>query len=227
MIMHLKRYLIPKYWKMGKKANKYVVAPRPGPHKKLECIPLLVVLRDVLKICDTAKKAERVIKRGEILIDKKARKDPNYPVGFMDVVEIPGIRKCYRVAVDGSGLLLQEIRHEDADKKLCRIQGKRKVKGGAIQLSLHDGRNILTEKGEYNPNDSVLIELPNQKIIHHFRFEKGSPALIMSGRNMGTSGKLKEIINRKTMIESNRVLLQTKDKDIETVKEYVLVGEIK
>ena len=227
MIMHIKRYNIPKYWKMAKKANKFAVTPRPGPHGKKNCIPLLVVLRDVLKICDNAKAANAAIKRGDVLVDKKVRKDPNYPVGFMDVVEIPGTGKCYRVAINKGGLFLEEIKHEEAGKKLCRIQDKRKVKGGAMQLRLHDGRNILTDKGDYSPNDSVLIELPGQKIIHHFRFEKGSPALIMSGRNPGLQGKIKEIFDRKTMIGSNRVLIQTKDEDVETVKEYVLVGEIK
>lgn len=225
--MHLKRYSIPKYWKMEKKAQKFAISPRPGPHRKSECIPLLVVLRDVLKICSNAKKADNVIKRGEILVDKKARKDPNYPVGFMDVIEIPGIQKYYRVTVNKSGLLLEEIKQDEAGKKLCRIQGKRKISGGVTQLSLHDGRNISTDKNDYNPNDSVLIELPSQKIIQHFRFEKNSPAIIMSGRNTGAKGKVKEIFNRKTLLGRNRILLQTKDGDIETVKEYVLVGEIK
>jgi small subunit ribosomal protein S4e len=225
--MHLKRYSMPKYWKMEKKANKFATAPRPGPHRKAECIPLLVVLRDVLKICSNAKNAEGPIKRGEILVDKRIRKDPNYPVGFMDVVEIPAIQKCYRVTVNKSGLLLEEIKHEEADKKLCRIENKRKIRGGITQLSLHDGRNIAMDKDDYSPNDSVLVELPSQKIIQHFRFEKNSPAIIMSGRNAGAKGRIKEIFNRKTMLGSNRVLLQTKDGDIETVKEYVLVGEIK
>jgi small subunit ribosomal protein S4e len=225
--MHLKRYSIPKYWKMEKKAYKFVIAPRPGPHAKFECIPLLVVLRDVLKICGDAKKGSLVIKKGEILVDKRARKDPNYPVGFMDVVEIPGIHKYYRVMVNKGGLFLEEIKHEEAAKKLCRVQGKRKIRGGATQINLHDGRNILIDKDDYKPNDSVLIELPSQKILQHFRFEKNSPATIMSGRNMGANGKIKEILDRKTLLGKNRVMLQTKDGDIETVKEYVLVGEIK
>jgi len=225
--MHLKRYSIPKYWRMEKKANKYVVSPRPGPHGKSECIPLLVVLRDVLKICSNAKKADSLIKKGGIFIDKKARKDPNYPVGFMDVIEIPDIHAQYRVTVNKRGLLLVGIKHEEADRKLCRIQAKRKLRGGATQLSLHDGRNISIDKGDYKPNDSVLIELPSQKIIQHYKFEKNSPALIMSGRNTGANGKIKEIFDRKTLLGMNRVLLQTKEGDIETVKEYVLVGEMK
>jgi len=225
--MHVKRYTIPKYWKVKKKANKFVVAPRPGPHKKYESIPLLVVLRDVLKLCADAGEARSVVKKGEILVDKRARKDPNYPVGFMDVIEIPKVHKAYRVMVDKHGLALHEIKHEEAGRKLCRIQQKRKIKGGMIQLNLHDGRNVLTDKNDYRPNDSVLIELPDQKILQHFSFDKDAPAIIIAGKNIGVHGKVKEIFERKTMLESSRVILQTKDGDIETVKEYVLVGEIK
>jgi small subunit ribosomal protein S4e len=225
--MHLKRYSIPKYWKMAKKEHTFVTAPRPGPHKKAECIPLVIVLRDVLKICETRKEAEGAIYKGEVLVDKKPRKDPNYPLGFMDVVELPKMHKHYRVVVDKHGLLLEEIKAEEAERKLCRIQGKKKVRGGAIQLSLHDGRNILTEKHDYRPNDSILIELPGQKILHHFKFEKNAPAIIISGKNMGIHGKLKEIFARKTMLEDSRVIIEAGDRDIETIKEYVLVGEIK
>jgi small subunit ribosomal protein S4e len=96
-----------------------------------------------------------------------------------------------------------------------------------MQLNLHDGRNILTEKKIYNPNDSVLIELPTQKILKHYKFDKNSSAIIVSGKNIGVKGKIKEVFNRETMLGSNRVILQTKDGEIETVKEYVLVGEIK
>ncbi|MCX6818112.1 MAG: 30S ribosomal protein S4e [Candidatus Aenigmarchaeota archaeon] len=225
--MHLKRYSMPKYWHMSKKERKFVIAPRPGPHKKLECIPLLVVLRDVLKVCRNAKEASMVIKKGEILVDKKVRKDPNYPVGLMDIVEIPSIDKHYRVMVNKSGLFLNDIKAEEADKKLCRIQDKKIVKGGNFQLNLHDGRNILTDKNEFRTNDSLLIELPSQKILQHFKFEKNSSAMIMSGKNIGLHGKVKEIFDRKTMIGRNRIVLETKDGDIETVKEYLLVGELK
>lgn len=225
--MHLKRYSIPKYWKVAKKAEKFVVSPRPGPHKKFECVPLLVLTRDVLKMCETAKEARSVIKAGKIMVDKKQRKDTHYPVGFMDVIEMPGSKNHYRVSVDRQGLMLEEIGASSADRKLCRIQNKRIIRGGMVQLNLHDGRNVITERKGYNPNDSLLIEVPSQKIIKHFKFEKGAPAMVISGKNLGVRGKVKEVFDRKIMTERNRVVLETKEGDMETVKEYVLVGECK
>ncbi len=225
--MHLKRYSIPKFWKMAKKENKYAITPRAGPHKKNECIPLLVLLRNVLEIADNSKEAQAVIKKGEILVDKKPRKDPNYPVGFMDIVEIPGAKKYYRIDVNSNGLVVEEIKPAEANKKLCRIQNKKTLKGGVTQLNLHDGRNIRTEKKMYNTNDSILIELPSQKILKHYQFTERSPATVIAGKNIGIKGKVKEIFDRKTMFEANRVVIQTKEGDMETVKEYVLVGETK
>lgn len=227
MSMHVKRYLIPRYWKMKKKQAKFAITPRPGPHKKERCIPLLVVLRDVLKLAETSNEARKIIKSGEVLVDKKPRKDPHYPVGLMDILEIPKINKAFRVNVEKKGLFLEEIKPEEANKKLCRIQNKSVVKGGVFQLNLHDGRNILTDKNVYRTHDSLLIELPGQKILKHFKFEKNSPAIIISGKNMGVSGRIKEVFDRKTMLESSRVVLQSKEGEIETVKDYVLVGETK
>ncbi len=227
MIMHMKRYLIPKYWKLGKKQAKFVITPRAGPHRKEICIPLLIVLRDILKFSENAREARKIIKSGEVLVDKKKRKDPNYPVGLMDVLEIPSINKAFRVNVEKRGLVLEGIKPEEAKKKLCRIQNKRVIRGGVLQINLHDGRNILTDKDVYRTNDSILIELPSQKVLKHFKFDKNSPATIISGKNMGVRGRIKDIFDRKTMLESSRVIIQTKDREIETVKDYVLVGEVK
>ena len=73
-----------------------MVRPRPGPHKLNECIPLQILVRDVLKLVDTGSDAKRMIKMGEILVDGKPRKDHKYPAGLMDVVSIPKIKKNYR-----------------------------------------------------------------------------------------------------------------------------------
>jgi len=225
--MHMKRYAIPKYWKMERKGEKFAVTPRAGPHRKDTCIPLLVILRDILKLSENAKEAKKILKSSEVLVDKKPRKDPNYPIGLMDILEIPDISKAFRVNVNRQGLFLEEVKPAEAKRKLCRIQNKRVVRGGIFQLNLHDGRNILTDKNVYRTNDSLLIELPGQKIVKHFKFDKNAPALIISGKNMGIRGKIAKIFNRKTMLESSRVIIQTKEGEIETVKDYVLVGEFK
>ncbi|MFB6076431.1 MAG: 30S ribosomal protein S4e, partial [Candidatus Aenigmatarchaeota archaeon] len=42
----------PKTFPVKKKGRKYVTNPSSGPHSKEECIPLGVILRDVLSYAD-------------------------------------------------------------------------------------------------------------------------------------------------------------------------------
>lgn len=220
---HLKRYSMPKAWPLGIKGKKWVVSPRAGPHPKKNCLPLQIIIRDVLKLAETAKEAKSIIKSRKVLVDKRVRKDPKYPVGFMDVVEFPDIKKYYRVNVSPKGLCLEEISEADSKKKICRIENKTLIKGGKVQLNLHDGRNIIVEKGKYRTYDSVAVQLPEQKILNHYKLERGAKAVIIAGRNIGIKGILKSIYNRKVMTEKSSIVIQSKGKEIETLKDYIFV----
>ncbi len=223
----MKRYLIPKFWPLPRKGKIFTVAPMPGPHPKYRCIPLLVVLRDVLGYAETNPEARKIISSGKVFVDKKVRRDPKFPVGLMDVLEIPELKESYRVVIEKKGLSLRKIKQEEADRKLCRIEGKKIIKKGRVQLNLMDGRNILAEKqGEYRPGDSVLIHLPDQKIIRHYRLAKGSPAFIINGKNIGVSGVIKDVKRRKTMLEKSTVILKSDGKELETLVEYIMPGEL-
>ncbi|MEM5793893.1 MAG: 30S ribosomal protein S4e [Candidatus Aenigmatarchaeota archaeon] len=225
--MKLKRLLAPEFWKQPKKVFKFTVSPRPGPHKKFECIPLLIIVRDLLKLAETGKEAKRIIKKGEILVDGKKRKDHAYPVGLMDVVSVPKIKKHFRVLPGEKGLEIVEISEEEANQKICRINDKTAIKGGKIQLNLHDGRNILIEKekDEYKTGDSVLIEIPSQKIIKHIRLKPGSVGIILKGQNSGKKARVEEIIERRSLKESRKIVCSLEEKKVEISKDYFFVVE--
>lgn len=226
--MHMKRYSMPAFWPLGRKQEKFVVTPTPGPHPKGASIALRVVLRDVLGYAETASEASKVVKGGGVMVDKRVIKDDKYPVGLMDVVEFPSVKKYYRVVAGPKGLLLSETDASHSSKKLCSIRGKRAVKGGKIQLQMHDGRTLITDKaGKYKPGDSVLIELPGQKVLEHFPLKEGVHAVVFAGKTSGASGRIKSIKTAKSMTERGRVVVETKEGDIETLKEYVIVGEAK
>ncbi len=227
MIMaHMKRYSMPGFWPLARKAEAYVTAPMPGPHQKNSCIPLRVVVRDSLKLADSTLEAKKILNAGKVLVDKKPRKEPRFPVGFMDVIEIPEIHMMFRVSIGRKGLFLDKIGEEESHVKICRITGKASIKGGLQQLSLHDGRNMLS-KSPYKIGDSLMIGLPSQKVLRHFPLKKGEPALIIAGRNMSVAGKIKEIKERKSMLEKSTITIETeKGRDIETLKDYVMVGSL-
>ena len=215
---------MPEFWPLAKKAETYVTTPMPGPHPKYSCIPLKVVLRDSLKFAETSVEVRKILNAGKVLVDKKIRKEPRFPVGFMDVLEVPELQVRYRVNIGKRGLVLEKIKEEETMYKLCRITGKVTIKAGMHQLNLHDGRSMIV-KGPYRVGDSLLIGIPHQNILKHFPLKKGEPALIVAGRNMGATGRIKDVKERKSMLEKATITVETeKGKSIETLKEYVMVG---
>lgn len=219
----LKRLGAPKFWKIPKKHLKWIVSPRPGPHKKLESIPLQVIVRDILKFAETGTEAKQIIKRGEFLVDGKIAKDYAFPVGLMDVVSIPRTKKHFRMVPSKDGLELMEIPETEANKKICRINNKSVVKKGKMQLNLHDGRNILIGKNDYKTGDTVLIEVPSQKILDHLKLEKENVGLIIKGKNSGKIARVKEVEVKKSMRESSKVICDIEDREVEVRKDHVFV----
>lgn len=207
---------------MAKKERKWVVTPRPGPHRKFESIPLQVLLRNVLEIAETGKEARTIIKRGEILVDGKARKDHAYPVGLFDVVSLPRVKKNFRITPSKKGIVPVEISAEEAKKKICKIVGKVLVKKGKMQLNLHDGKNILVDKDDYKTGDSLLVELPSLKILDHIKLEKGMTGIVSRGADAGAVGKVKDVIVTATK-EPAKIIYETKGGEEEALKDRFFV----
>ena len=206
---HLKRLAAPEFWPILRKEKKWVVKPSPGPHPVSRSLPLLVIVRDVLGLAETSREARKIISEGHIMVDKKVRKNYKFPVGFMDVIEIVDTEEYFRVIpVPVKFMSLVPIPKEEAEFKVCRIENKTTVKGGKIQLNLHDGRNILLEnveaeneeeseeevqKREYRTMSSVKIGLPSGKILDYYPLREGSPVIVIGGRNVGKVAKLVSI----------------------------------
>jgi small subunit ribosomal protein S4e len=220
--MRLKRLVAPDFWKVPKKGTKWTVSPRPGPHKKFESLPLQILARDILKLVETGKEAKTIIRKGKIFVDGKPRKDHAFVAGLMDVVAIPELKKFYRILPTAKGLSLMEIPENESKVKLCRINDKKTLTKGRTQLNLHDGKNILVPKDIYKTGDSVLLQLPEQKIAEHVKLENGSLVLIFKGKHMGKIGEVKGIIETKSR-EPNKLICEIEGKKTETIKDYVFV----
>jgi small subunit ribosomal protein S4e len=220
---HLKRFKAPKHWPIHPKENKWTTKPNAGPHAIEGSLPLLLIVRDILGVADNARKAKRIINNGEILVDGRARKDYKFPVGFMDVIEIPKSEKVYRVLPDEKGrLTLQSIAAENKDFKLCKITDKTTIRGGKTQLNLHDGRNHIVDNG-YKVGDVVILKVPEQEISDSIDFAKGNIGLITGGKHTGEIGRIKEINITKSSMP-NTVEMETEDKKtFLTLKDYVFV----
>jgi small subunit ribosomal protein S4e len=202
---HLKRKPAPEFWPIHRKEAVFTVRPKPGPHLISRCIPLTLIVRDILGIAKTRREAKKIISQGKIWVDGKNQKEDLFPTGLMDVISIPDTEKTYRVLPSQKGLTLYPVgKKEEAGFKLCRIENKTTVKHGHIQLNLHDGRNMLIrvkdanhpEEDVFQTLDTLEINFSNQEIAGHFKLSEGAPAIIIDGKNRGKFGKIVAIERR-------------------------------
>jgi Ribosomal protein S4E len=194
---HIKRLASPYFWPILKKENKWAVKPIPGPHPKEYSIPLAYILRDLFGYASNMKEVKYILANGWVKRDKKVVRDHRFPIGFMDVLELSKDKFCYRMLpYKGYPLVVAKITEEESYFKACKIINKTSVKGNKIQVTLHDGRNLLIDSSDSNKfkvNDTVVIGLPDQEIKDVIKFEVGKYCLIYRGENAGEHGILKKI----------------------------------
>jgi len=193
------------------------------------------LVRNILGLVNTGSDAKRMIKSGDILVDGKSRKDHKYSAGLMDVISIPKMKNNYRITIDHKGLKVIECPGKESKTKLVRIGDKTLIEKGNVQLNLHDGRNLIVQvknpkkptEDVYKTGDTLLIELPSQKILDHFKFEKGNYGLLTGGQNKCVFTKIKQTIETRSR-EPNKVICEKEGKEFEAIKDYVfIVGKTK
>lgn len=224
--MPMKKYSIPKTWKVEKRDETWVTSPK-SPHRKEKSIPINVLLRDVIGLVDNTREVKTILSNGDLEVDGRKIRDHSYGVGLLDVISIPKADFYLRVSIDEKNRLkFVEIDEEEANLKICKIKDKRNVKNGDFQLNLHDGKNIRFDTAEdYSPQDSLLIKLPSLEIQKVIGFKKGNLALIVGGKHSGQVAKIKD---KKTIRgpTSNEVILEKDDEEFSTIEEYVtVIGE--
>ena len=146
----------------------------------------IAIIRDMLKVCDTAREARRIIGQRKILVDGRPATDYKRPVGLMDVISIPDTKEHFRFLIDSNGKFrLVRISDKEAAWKLARIENKTTIKEGKTQLNLHDGRTILVKKDTYKTGTTLKIELPEQKILESYELKPGNISYLIGGSHIG------------------------------------------
>ncbi len=220
---HLKRYAAPRTLKLSRKSFPWTVKPSPGPHPSGSAIPLRLLVRDYLSSARTAREADRIISEGHVLVDGRARRSPKFPVGLMDVLQLPTLNRSYRVLLDHRGRLVpHEIDKSEVSLKLCKVVRKNIVGGKRVQLTFHDGKTLVGDLSDFKPGDGVKLSLPDLKILEHFSFERGATALITGGKNVGKVGK---VIDTKLIegAQPNIITIEAGDERFQAPERYVFV----
>ncbi|HTT17208.1 MAG TPA: 30S ribosomal protein S4e [Thermoplasmata archaeon] len=225
MTFRLKRRAAPRAWTVPRKGTKWVLRPRPGPHPTDRSIPLLLVLRDLQHVAASAREARILLRGGAVKVDGAVADDLARGIGLMDTVSLAApLDRHFRLVTDRRGkLVLASIPSTEAGVKIGRIRAKHSVRGGKVEVTLHDGRNLLVERSSpYRVGDSLKIEVPGQKVLEHFVLKPGTLAYVAGGSHVGELGRVERIEVRNSP-QPNLVHFK---EGFSTIKEYVyVVGE--
>ncbi|MFQ5831145.1 MAG: 30S ribosomal protein S4e [Candidatus Thorarchaeota archaeon] len=225
---HLKRLPAPRHWPIKRKHGKFATKPVAGPHPKEHCLTLTILLREILGYAENMREVKAILSTGQILVDGRTRKDPRYPIGMMDVIEVKGSGERFRLLPrTRGGLRLVSIDEKEAGFKLCRIEKKMMVPGGTLQMTLHDGRNLFLPEGakpsDFKTLDTVKVSIPEQKYMKTHPLEKGAYAVVSRGKNIGIEGKIIEVERRFGTHASTVTLEDPEGTRFQTALEYVFV----
>lgn len=220
---HLSRLKSPKSWLIKKKGIKWVIKPSAGPHRLETCLPLGIIIREILLLSKTTKESKKILNDKQVLVNGIIRKTIKFPVGLMDIITFPMLNKHYRVLIDKKGkLILNEIKKEDGNILYNKIKNKTILKNKKIQLNFFDGGNKIVDKDIYKPGDTIITSLNKNEIKKHLKLEKGTLVYIIKGKHIGEMGTL-EGLHKFESGQPNKLIIKLKDRTIEILKDCIFV----
>lgn len=198
--MHLKRQKTPNRWPINRKGTSLVVRPASNFRKG---IPILIVLRDILKTAKNKKEVKRALHLGDILINQRKVNDVKESVVLFDKITIVPFNHNYRVSLSQKGkFTLEDIKDSESGFKISKVVDKKVLKGKKIQLNLDDGMNFISDI-KCNTNDSVKIDLKTRKVIECIPLKEKEKVIVFAGKHAGKKGIVTKLDKENKMVELN------------------------
>jgi len=212
---HLSRQEKPKKWPTEKKGTTYIVSPNSNTK---EGMPLLTILRDVLKVADNRKEVKAMIHERQVLVNEKPAIDEKNSVLFFDTMKILPTKKTYRLELTEKGKFdLNEIKENEAGRKIIKVINKKILKGKKTQLNFGDGRNLLSDM-KCNMNDSVVIDFKNNKIEKILPLKEKARVIVFAGKHAGKTGDIEKLD-----LKEKTAKVKTKEKEINILINQLMV----
>lgn len=214
---YLKRQEIPRNWPVPRKGTAYVVKPLANLS---ESLPLLIALRDLLKIAQNRREVKRSIHLKQILKNAGNITDEKAGLYLFDTISVIPMKKSYRLGLSENGkFMMNEIKENESNHKISKVINKKILNGKKIQLNLNDGRNYLSDI-KCNVNDSVLINLKDKKIEKCLPLKENSKVLIIAGKHSGEKGTIKSIDKDRKMVK-----IENKNSHINVLIKQIIITE--
>ena len=204
--MHLKRQKVPKNWPIPRKGTTYVVRPSFSLNKG---IPILIILRDILKLAQNRKEVKKALISKQILLNDRVVKDEKHNALLFDVVKIIPLKKNYRIEIfENKKFGVKEIKEIESNSKIAKITNKKILKGGKTQLNLSDGNNFIS-KLKCKTNDSVIINFKKKGIEGCIPLKEKTKVIVFDGKHSGKKGVIHKIDTKnkitEIIVEKNKI----------------------
>jgi len=206
--MHLKRQEIGKSWSIPRKGTKYLVV---ASHEKKNGIPMLIVLRDMMKLGKNRKEIKKMLSEGMVSVNGRIVRDDKFALLPFDTLSIS--KKTYELGFSNKGKF--QINEASKEEKILKVLGKKVLKNKVVQLNLLYGKNILSDE-KVKVGGSVLIK--DKKIARVIPLEAGREAIVFAGKHRGKKGEIKKVQEGIALLSSNDEKINIPTKDLMAIR---------
>jgi small subunit ribosomal protein S4e len=212
---HLKRQETSKIWPIKRKGTKFIVKPASNNVKGM---PILTVVRDVLKLAQNRKEVKKIIHERKLKLNNSIVTDEKMSMTLFDVLNIQQLNKNYRMVILENGKF-DLIEDKNGETKVAKVIKKTKMKGNKIQINLSDGTNFISSI-LCKTNDSLVIDLKKRTPTKCLEFKEKSKVLVFAGKHAGEEGKIEKID-----LEKELANLEIKGKEVKALIKQLIVIE--
>jgi small subunit ribosomal protein S4e len=211
---YLKRIAAPRTWPIVRRGGAFIARPKPKGQPMELSLPMVVIMRDMLKLVKNAGQASKVLQTQDVLVNGRRVRKTSDSAGFMDVVTAGG--ESHRVLISKKNVLMLVPVKKGEELTLQRIRSKTSLKGGKTQLNFTSGANIIAaDKGaSYKVGDTLALE--SDKLGAHYALEKGAAVFVTGGSHIGEVGTVDHV-------EGEMVTVTAGAQSFQTARRYVYV----
>lgn len=211
--MHVKRAAANKSWPIPRKGTKYLIVPS---HNKKSGIPLLIVMRDILKLVKTKKELKKALLEGNVLVNTFPIRKENYSLTLFDNISLPLMKKYFKLTYTNTGKInFEEISEAECEEKTIKVLDKKILKKNIVQLNFSDGRNLIS-KEKISVGDSIIIKFKDMKIEKILPIKEKANVLVIKGKHKGKLGIISDI-------ENNEIIVKSEEKELKINLDNIIV----
>jgi small subunit ribosomal protein S4e len=175
-----------------RKGTKYIARALIAPQSS---VPVVLALRDMLKLAHSAKEVKEMIKDKLLKINSRIVTDYRESVQLFNLLSVAN--KTLTLSLNETGKF-EFAEAKDAKKRICKIIGKKIVSGNRIQINMHDGTNAIGKK-DMKVNDSVYLDSEN-KVVKHVPIAEAKEAFVFTGKYSGKHCVINSVKDKKAKV---------------------------